>query len=101
MAKNNTVFKRASETEAGAIFANSRFKFIMPLKNVMEWEILDTPIYAEGLKDWIIAGRHLPTGIRQHAIKGEVPEATVWQNVEIFGSDILSNTESNYQEVCV
>jgi len=58
-------------------------------EGVMEWEFLDTPIYAEGLNDWVIADRYLPSGIRQHVMKGEVPKGTVWQNAEIFGSGIL------------
>ena len=24
-------------------------------EDVMEWELLDTPIYADGLNDWVIA----------------------------------------------
>ena len=98
MEKTNKGFKQPPEIEAEKILANSRCKLIMAPENVMEWEILDTSIYAEGFNDWIVADRHLPNGIRQHVIKGKVPEVRVWHNAEIFGSDTLSSVKSSYQE---
>lgn len=49
----------------------------------MPWKRIDPPYFWEALGAYVIADRHLPDGTRQHMVRGEVPEGTVFRNAQI------------------
>lgn len=53
------------------------------LEDVQEWARLASPVLWRGF--WIVADRHLPDGIRQHLVRGEVPDGFVVNNAHIIG----------------
>ena len=50
---------------------------------VREWEYFAHPFLWQGYE--VIADRHLPNGVRQHKVKGYVPENTFVRNAHIVG----------------
>jgi hypothetical protein len=58
------------------------------LEDVQEWTRLASPILWRGF--WIVADRHLPDGIRQHLVRGEVPYGFVVNNAHIIGEKSIN-----------
>ena len=55
------------------------------LEDVREWERIEPALEWRGYT--VIGDRHLPNGIRQHLVKGSIPEGTIVNNAQIIGED--------------
>jgi hypothetical protein len=61
------------------------------LEDVEPWEYLK-PVLWRGF--WVIADRHLPDGIRQHLVRGAVPDGLIINDAHIIGENDTHDCKS-------